>query len=169
MEIVEFGWLTADQRRELEGGERDPFDAAGVSLRYRPKERHVALRDERGRLVASTGLVIADVEVEGERFPVVGVGGVIVEAGHRGRGLGREVVEAALAKARTLGPRFALLFCHESRAGLYRKVGFARVTAGVSVQQDGGYAPMPLHTMWRALRADARWPNGPVLLHSLPF
>jgi predicted N-acetyltransferase YhbS len=169
MEIVEFGRLSADQRRELEGDEHDPFDFAGVSLHYRPKERHVALRDERGRLVASTGMVLADVEVQGERFPVVGVGGVIVEAGHRGRGLAREVVEAALAKARTLGPQFALLFCHEDRAGLYRKLGFARVTAAVSVRQDGGYAPMPQHTMWRALRADARWPDGPVLLHSLPF
>ncbi len=46
MEVVEFGRLTAAQRRELEGDEEDPFDAAGFTLRYRPKERHVGLRDD---------------------------------------------------------------------------------------------------------------------------
>jgi predicted N-acetyltransferase YhbS len=169
MEIVEFSRLSPDKRRELEGDEQDPFDAARVTLRYRAKERHVALKNEHGRLVASAGMVVVDVEVDGERFPVVGIGGVIVEAGHRGRGLAREVVQAALLRAGALGPEFALLFCHEDRAGLYRKLGFARVVGEVSVEQPGGRARMPQHTMWRALGAQARWPEGTVVVHSLPF
>ena len=147
----------------------DPFDAAGSTLAYQPKERHVGIQDDRGRLVASTGMLVVDVEVQAQRFSVVGFGGVIVRADHRGRGLGMEVVQAALAKARTLGPAFALLFCHEDRAGLYRKLGFAEIISEVVVKQPDGCAPMPDHTMWQALRSHATWPDGAVIVHSLPF
>jgi predicted N-acetyltransferase YhbS len=169
MEIVEFGLLSPERRAELEGDEADPFDAAGATLRYRRKERHVAVRDEHGRLVASTGLVLVEVEVAEERFPVVGLGGVIVAAAHRGRGLAREVIGAALARAAELGPALALLFCHDDRAGLYRKLGFADVEAEVRVRQPDGYAPMRDRTMWRALRPGANWPPGELVIHSLPF
>ena len=169
VEIVEFGSLTAAQRSELEGDEQDPFDTRGITLQYRSKDRHVGLRDDLGRLVASTGLLVAEVQVDRERFPVVGFGGVIVTARQRGRGLGRQVVEAALSTAGGLGPAFALLFCHEDRAGLYRKLGFAEVSEEVVVRQPVGYAPMPQRTMWRPLRPNACWPPGSVVVHSLPF
>ncbi len=169
MEIVEFGPLTPELRAELEGDELDPFDAAGETLQYRRKEQHVALRDDVGRLIASTGMLVVEVEVGGERFPVAGIGGVIVNAGYRSRGFARTVVEAAVVKARTLGPAFAILFCHADRAGLYRRLEFTEVTSEVLVEQPGGYAPMPQQTMWRALRAGAAWPDGPATLHSLPF
>lgn len=169
MEIVEFGALTAEKRSQLEGDEQDPFGSRGITLRYRPKDRHVGLRDDRGRLVASTGMVVVEVEVDRKRFPVVGLGGVIVTAQYRGRGMGREVVQAALAKAASLGPAFAVLFCHEDRAGLYRRLGFAEIMAEVVVQQPTGYAPMPQQTMWRPLRVNAQWPVGKLVVHSLPF
>lgn len=169
VEIVEFGPLTDALRRELEGDERDPFDARGITLHFQPKDRHVGLRDDMGRLVASTGLVLVEVEVGRERFPVVGLGGVIVNAQHRGRGLGRQVVQAALTKATKLGPAFALLFCHEDRAGLYRKLGFSLVDAEVVVWQSAGYASMSQQTMWRPLHGAREWPPGGVVVHSLPF
>jgi predicted N-acetyltransferase YhbS len=168
MELVEFGRLTAEQRAQLEGDESDPFGGAGDTLVYRPKERHVALSDG-GRLVASTGRVSAEVEVAGERFPVVGIGGVIVNAAFRGRGLARRVVEEALARARTEGPDFALLFCFADRAGLYEKLGFVAVDAPVSVEQPDGSAQVKQLTMWRALREGAVWPAGPVTIRSHPF
>jgi predicted N-acetyltransferase YhbS len=169
MQIVEFGRLRPAQRAQLEGDEEDPFDAAGSTLEFRRKEQHVALRDDGGRLVASTGMVVVDVQVGEERFSVVGIGGVIVNAVHRGRGLAREVVEAALARARTLGPAFALLFCHSDRAGLYRRLGFAELDLPVRVKQPAGFAVIGQHTMWRALHPGASWPPGPVIVHSLPF
>ena len=169
METVEFGRLTAHHRRELEGAELDPFDSAGITLRYRPKEQHIALQDESGALVASTGMLIVDVEVEGVGFPVVGFGGVIVRASHRGRGLGREIVQAAVARACTLGPAFAMLFCHDDRAGLYRKLGFVDVGGVVLVEQPDGIATMPQRTMWLALRPGATWPPGGLVVNSLPF
>ena len=169
MELAEFGSLTQELRHQLEGDEEDPFDSAGIGLEYRSKESHVGLKDEHGSLVASTGMLVVEVEVRGARFEVVGLGGVIVSARHRGRGLGLQVMQAALAKATTLGPAFAMLFCHKDRAGLYRRLGFAEVIEEVTVQQPGGIAPMPQQTMWRALRHGAQWPDGPVVVHSLPF
>lgn len=169
MQIVEFGRLREEQRAELEGDEDDPFDDAGSIVHYQPKERHVGIQDDRGRLVASTGMLVVEVEVRDRRFPVVGFGGVIVRADHRGRGLGREVVRAALAKARTLGPAFGLLFCHEDRTGLYQKLGFAEIVSEVIVKQPDGYAPTPDRTMWQALHSRATWPDGAVIVHDLPF
>jgi predicted N-acetyltransferase YhbS len=169
MEMVELGPLTAEQKAELEGDELDPFDAAGFTLSYRPKERHLALVDDDGRLVASAGLVVADVEVGGERFPVVGIGGVIVRAAYRGRGLARRVVEAALDGARGTGPTRAMLFCHPDRMGLYERLGFVEITSPVSVQQPDGVERMPQRAMWRPLSEGTAWPPGPVALQSLPF
>lgn len=170
MEVVEFGLLTDELRAELEGDEADPWDGARVPpLRWRAKEHHVALRGDDGRLIASAGLLTADVDVGDLLFPVVGLGGVIVNRAHRGRGLSLRVVEAALAKAATLGPEFVVLFCHEDRMGLYRRFGFEDVRADVLVDRDGDRIVMPMHMMWRALTADARWPEGRVELHGPPF
>lgn len=169
LELVELGPLTQKQRAELEGDEPDPWDAAGSTLAFRPKERHVALRDNHGRLVAVAGIVLADVEAGGESFPVVGLGGVIVNVAHRGRGLARRVVTAALAHAEKLGPEFMLLFCHADRVGLYRKLGFAELDSTVTVEQPGGAIEMPMRSMWRALRPGASWPQGGVAVRGLPF
>lgn len=169
MRLIEFGPLTDGRRSELEGDEDDPFGSRGNPLLYGPKDLHVALEDEAGRLVAATGIVVAEVEVGEQRFPVVGLGGVIVNQDHRGRGLGRRVVEAALRKAETLGPAFALLFCDQNRVGLYRKLGFAEVGEEVVVEQPTGPAPMHQRTMWRALREGSHWPPGRVVVRGLPF
>ncbi|HWH10851.1 MAG TPA: GNAT family N-acetyltransferase [Solirubrobacteraceae bacterium] len=169
MDVIDFGGLTDSQRADLEGDEPDPFDAAGSTLRYRPKDRHVGIRGDDGRLVASAGLVVAEVEVAGQRFPVVGLGGVIVNAGHRGRGLARQIVGAAMARARGMGPAFVVLFCHADRLGLYERLGFTELGSPVSVQQAGGIEKMPQRTMVQALRPGSSWPDGPVAIHSLPF
>ncbi|HEY5318793.1 MAG TPA: GNAT family N-acetyltransferase [Solirubrobacteraceae bacterium] len=169
MDIVEFGPLTQELRAELEGDEEDPFDIAGVALQFRPKERHVALRDGDGRLIASTGMLVVEAEVGDQRIPIVGLGGVIVNSEHRGRGLARRVVRAALERGRAMGPSFALLFCLPSRAGLYERLGFETLPPPVTVEQPAGIEEMPLGAMWHALAAGAEWPAGPVALRSLPF
>ena len=84
MEIVDLASPSDEQRAELEGDERD----RSVRLEVPVKGRHVALRDG-DQLVASAGLTTTEVEVAGQRFAVVGVGGVIVNAEHRGGGLAR--------------------------------------------------------------------------------
>ena len=168
MKIVDLGRLTDEERAELEGDECDPFDAAGVTLQFRPKDRHVALRDG-GRLVASAGLTATDVEIAGRRFAVVGLGGVIVNADYRGSGLARRVVEAALIRAAGTGLPFVLLFCHQDRAGLYERLGFVTIASPVSVKQPQGYEPMTQRAMSKALEAGVSWPPGNVTVHDLPF
>lgn len=168
-QLVELGELTDSDWAQLQGDEDDPFDEAGAALQFRSKERHLVLRDDDGRLIASAGLTLAEVEVSGVRFPVVGIGGVIVNAAHRGRGLARTVVSAALDRARGTGPEFAVLFCHPDRAGLYVRLGFQLIDGRVLVRQPHGYAPMTRRTMWHALRTGARWPTGPPVIHTLPF
>ena len=162
--------MTGAQRAELEGGEEHPFGTEGIELVWRSKERHVMVRDDAGRLLASTGLLVVQVSAgDVAPFEVVGVGGVIVAPGQRGQGLSRVVVEAALGLAASMGPAFAILFCREAVAGLYGKLGFERVEPPVHVLQPSGEAVMPLVTMWRALREDVAWPPGAVLVHSEPF
>lgn len=170
MEVVEFGPLTDVQWAELEGDEVDPFDAAGTSLHWRSKDRHVALRGPDGRLVASAGLVVAEIQVDQSAVvPVVGIGGVIVSAPYRGQGLGDRIIVEALGRAATLGPAIAMLFCHRDRAGLYARHGFVEIAPPVLVHQPGGPVEMPHVAMWRALREGEPIPRGDVILDGLPF
>lgn len=168
-DVVELGELSAADRAQLEGDETDPFDGAGSPVQFRAKERHVALRDTGGSLIASAGLTRSEAEVGGTRFEVVGIGGVIVNAAHRGQGLARTVVEAAVDRARAEGPDFAILFCHADRVGLYLRLGFRPITERVLVRQPHGYVPIPQRTMWRPLHDGAVWPAGPPVIHTLPF
>jgi len=169
--VVEIGRLTAIQRLELEGDEPDPFGVAHLGpIDSRRKERHVVVPDAEGRLIASVGMLIAGVEVGGsERFEVVGIGGVIVAPTHRGQGLSSVVLNAALSRAATLGPRRAMLFCHERLTGLYRRFGFQLLPSPVRVQQHESTMDMPQLAMWRPLDDGADWPDGAVVLPGLPF
>jgi predicted GNAT family N-acyltransferase len=170
MEVIEFGELTDAYRAELEGDEDDPFDGRGTELSWRRKERHVALRVPDGRLLASAGLLLAEIRVDdGPVTPVVGIGGVIVAAAHRGQGLADRVIAEALRRAATLGPEIVILFCHRNRAGLYVRHQFVEIPPPVLVQQPDDFAEIPQVAMWRALREGVPLPGGRVRLLSLPF
>ena len=125
-----------------------------------------------GRMIACAGLLVADVEVAGVTFPVVGVGGVIVTHTRRGEGLAR-TRDGGRARARgdTSAPTCALLFCRPDRAGLYAQARLRhdarRRSRSASPRARG--AAMPLDTMWRPLRDGATWPDGPVVVPGLPF
>jgi predicted GNAT family N-acyltransferase len=170
VDVVEFGSLTPQLRGELEGDEVDPFDGAGSTLQWRPKDRHVGLRGPDGRLLASTGLVQAGLEAgDGLVTEVVGIGGVIVAAAFRGQGLGSRVIVEALRVAAGFGPPAVILFCHRNRVGLYVRHGFLELAPPVLVSQPDGFAEIPLVTMWRALRDGVDPPQGPIRVLSLPF
>jgi predicted GNAT family N-acyltransferase len=169
LELVEFGALSEAQRAELEGDEVDPFGVVGNTLAWRKKDRHVALRGPEGRLVASAGLVLAEVQVGNVEVPVVGIGGVIVSARHRGQGLSTQVIREVLDRAAEMGPALAMLFCQTDRVGLYLRHGFAEVARPVIVEQPDGVVEIPQVTMWRSLREGAAFPDGPVRLRGLPF
>jgi GNAT superfamily N-acetyltransferase len=170
LEVLDLARLSEDQRAELQAGEEDPFDAASNTLRWRPKDRHVVLRGADGKLIASAGLVLGDLQVgDGPSMPFVGLGGVFVTAASRGRGLGSRIIGEAIRRAEELGPDLVLLFCHADRAGLYERRGFVTIAPPVLVEQPDGYVESPLIAMWRRLRGDPALPTGPVTVHSLPF
>jgi GNAT superfamily N-acetyltransferase len=169
MEVVHVADVSDAEGDELYDGEDDPYGGVGGGIRWRHKELHTVGRIG-GRMVGHVGLTVALAEVERTPFAVVGVGGVLVARRERGRGRLRPVLEAALARAETLGPRFALLFCAARNEWLYERYGFRALADPVTVDQpDDGTAVMPTAAMWRPLAAGAAWPPGPVRLRSLPF
>lgn len=160
--------LTPAQHAELQAGEADPWETWTDDIQWRPKDLHTVRRREDGRLVASVGLVVADVIVGAETFQVAGVGGVIVSQDERGRGHLRPTLNAALERAATLADR-ALLFCSSELAPMYASFGFREVEAPVYAAQPVGERRMPSVAMWAPLREGATWPAGDVRLPELPF
>jgi predicted GNAT family N-acyltransferase len=169
VELIEFGRLSEEQYAELVGDEADPWGAGGDDLAWRPKDRHVGLRGDDGRLVAAAGLVVVEVRFgEQPPIPVVGLGGVIVTAAYRGRGLGRRVITEALERAEEMGPEIAMLFCRAENVGLYRRHDFAEMPEPVFVDQP--YGPVEIsEAMWRPLREGAPLPEGIAKVNGLPF
>jgi predicted N-acetyltransferase YhbS len=160
---------TREARDELYDGEARPFGGDTQQLGWRDKELHTVGRLD-GRVVSHVALTVAIVEVAGTPFAVVGVGGVLVARSQRGRGRLRPVLEAALQRAETLGPERALLFCAQTRVGMYARFGFARIGEPVTIDRPGGGTrEFPEATMWRPLRPGVEWPPGPVRLRGLPF
>ncbi|MGW3075937.1 MULTISPECIES: GNAT family N-acetyltransferase [unclassified Kitasatospora] len=158
------------EQEEVLGPGKDPYGVAYTGLTFRPKEIHFGIRAADGRLVAHAGLVPLPLTAGGTDLTVMGVGGVCVAPDRRRGGLAQAVVGAALDHARTLGHRYALLFCRPPLAAFYRGLGFREVVRGVTVEQpEGRLAEMPLRTMWAPLVAGAGWPEGPVRLRSLPM
>ena len=100
VELVELGALTAQDWADLVADEPEPFGPVGAGLKWRPKDRHVALRLDDGRLVAVAGAVVAEVAVaDVSAFDVVGIGGVIVTRPRRGQGLLERLMDPLLRLA----------------------------------------------------------------------
>ncbi|MCK7621760.1 GNAT family N-acetyltransferase [Streptomyces sp. RS10V-4] len=146
----------------------DPFGVSATGLTWLPKEEHFGIRLD-GRLVAHAGLRRVPVALGGAETEVIGVGGVAVAPDLRGRGLARRAVEAALAHARTMGPRHALLFCRPPLVARYARLGWREVPGDVWVEQPTGSVRMPLHSLWTPLQEGAAWPPGTARLRSLPM
>jgi predicted GNAT family N-acyltransferase len=171
VELVELGALTEADWADLLAGEQDAFGPIGAGLAWRPKDRHVALRADDGRLVAAAGVVVAAVEVARvERFDVVGVGSLIVTRALRGQGLMSSLFGPLWELVRSAGPERAMLFCRRELVAFYhRRLAFAEIAAPVWADQPQGRVRMPLAAMWRAVHDGVRWPAGRVDVRGLPF
>ena len=150
----------------LAAGEHDPFGAEDNELTWRAKTHHT-VHYEGERPIGHVGLIVAPIQAGGEAFDVVGVGGVIITRSHRGQGLLRPLLDAALA--RDLGPERALLWCSRANAAIYARFGFIEIDAPVTVQQPTGPLEVSFPTMWKPLRSGVTWPTGPVTVPDLPF
>ena len=168
VELLADDTLGQERFDEINGDVHDPFETDGLGLKWADKKVHYVVRAN-GRLVAHAGLVDVPVTVGGRDFDTAGLGTVIVSAEHRGNGLARTVVGAAMEHARREGHAYGLLFCLESRVGLYERLGWRPVDGEVTVEQPEGPVVMSLRTMWLPLQEDAEWPAGAVRLRSLPM
>jgi predicted N-acetyltransferase YhbS len=155
-----------DDWAALVADEHDPFGMEDSDVVWRDKTLHT-VRYDGERPVGHVGLVVVPVQAGDETFDVVGVGGVIVSQSHRGQGVLRPLLEAALA--RDLGPARALLWCSTANAAIYARFGFEQIEAPVTVEQPSGPYVMPMPTMWKPLRAGVTWPAGDVKVPGLPF
>jgi GNAT superfamily N-acetyltransferase len=81
-----------------------------------------------GAVACSMKLFSLPVELDGRPALVAGVGAVFTHPGRRGRGLALELVEGALARARTLGHEAALLMS-EIGGDYYARIGFGVLPA----------------------------------------
>jgi predicted GNAT family N-acyltransferase len=170
LELVELGPLTEQDWTDLVENEREPFGPMGAGLEWRPKDRHVALRAQDGRLVAVAGAVVAAVTIADKlRMEVVGIGSVMVRRPLRGQGLMSRLVVPLRRLAEGMGPDQAMLFCRPGLVELYRGLGYVEIAAPVWADQPQGRIEMPQVAMWQALRTGAEWPPGRVDVRGPPF
>ena len=171
MELVELHEMPLAQWQEL--GAEEPGAWGGgptESWAWREKERHLALIDPDGRILAVAEAVLVELTVAGAgSFPVVGIGGVFVRGSERGRGLMHRVVEELLGGAREMGPERAMLFCRAHLVPVYASFGFTEILDPVWVEQPDGPVKMPMGSMWLALHGRPGWPLGRVDVQGLPF
>lgn len=169
VEVIELDEMTPAAYEGLVDGEDDPWDTGALEVEWAPKTGHVGLVDD-GALIGHAGwIVTTTVDGSGAERPVVGLGGVLLHRDRRGRGLGRVLVEGAMARMRTCGPPDGLLFCLPARARFYADMGWQPVDGAVTCEQPSGVITMPLTTRWVALGPDARPPTPPLHVAGLPF
>jgi len=170
MQIVELGRLSMRDWAQLVQGEREPFGETCADFEFRPKDRHVGIRDSEGMLVAAGGWSLVDVEVDGHgRFEVIGVGALIVRQDLRGSGLAQPIMDRMRELMAETGVERRLLLCEPHLEPLYARRGYRRIDDSVWVDQPTGSVRWPLRTMWRPVQPSADWPAGVLRIQGLPF
>lgn len=170
LQIVELGPLSMRDWGDLVEGERDPFGDTCAGFVFRPKDHHVGIRDGDGRLLAAGGWSLVHVEVDGHgRFPVIGLGALIVRHELRGSGLGGAIMERLRDRIAETGIACRMLLCESHLVELYTRWAYTPIEEPVWVEQPTGPVRWPLHAMWRPNLPGASWPAGTVRVHGLPF
>lgn len=168
MEITEPSIFSAGEAALLSDGVADPYGTDHLAISWAPKNHHV-LFSETGRLVAHAGYLLIEVEADGVRTPGVGLGSVMVQPSLRGQGIGARLVQETTSRMGTVGRPFALLFCRDIRLPFYERMGWRRVGAEVTVEQEHGLLTMPLLTCWFSFDQDCHPPIERLRVLGPPF
>ena len=169
VELVDLPRFGPDEYAQIVDGELDPFGTEHLAIEWGPKTDHVGLKDD-DRLIGHAGWVRADMKVAtGKPIEVLGLGGVMLHRGYRGRGVGRVLVEGAMQQMEGQGTTIAILFCRPERMRFYGDLGWHPLVDSVTVGQPGGPIVMPLRTCWLALADGAIVPSGDLEFPGLPF
>lgn len=170
MQVVDLGRLSMRDWAQLVEGELDPFGSVCAGLEFRAKDHHAVIRDRDGRLLAAGGWSIVEVEVDGSgRFPVVGLGALIVRHDLRGSGLGAPIMDRLREQIAETGLAYRMLLCEPRLEPLYARRGDRPIEAPVWVEQPLGPVRWPLRALWAPLVSDEPWPQGAVRIQALPF
>lgn len=155
-------------RVELAEGEIDPFGIEKAGLTFAHKEQFViAFSDDRP--VAAAGWLARDVRVGSRTVAAAGLGGVLVRASRRGRGLCRLVVSEAMRVAAAAGRTHGILLCDPRFEPLYAHLGWVLIAEEVTFNDSEARRQVwPVVAMTRPL-TDEPWPRGKVYLAGLPF
>jgi predicted N-acetyltransferase YhbS len=169
VEVVELNTFGPDEYGQIVDGEKDPYGTDHLGMDWREKSGHVALVEE-GRIIAHAGWVPADIgAATGERFQVVGLGGVMVHRDHRGDGLGQQLVAAAMERMARLGLSVGMLFCRTERVPFYERLGWYPRDQRVTADQPSGPVEVPLVTCWTPLLDGGSLPDSALHVEGLPF
>jgi hypothetical protein len=162
------GPLPESLRAQLSEGEADPSGIAGAGLTFAPKE-HFVIAFAGEQALASAGWLARDVRVDGDSVAAAALGGVLVRASCRGRGLSRVVSSEAMSGAARAGRTHGILLCKPQVEPLWAHLGWTEIRSQVTFTDlDGEPRRWPLAAMVRPLR-DQPWPSGDVDLAGLPF
>jgi GNAT superfamily N-acetyltransferase len=169
VELIDLPDFGPDDFAKMVDGEADPFATADLDIEWREKTGHVGLTDK-GRLIGHAGWVAIQVATPaGQSTDVVGLGGVMLHRDFRGRGAGRQVVLAAMARMAELGGSIGMLFCLPQRLRFYQDLGWFRIDQAVTADQPTGSILMPMVTCWTPLVEGATLPATDLHVQGLPF
>ncbi|MFF2651946.1 GNAT family N-acetyltransferase [Streptomyces sp. NPDC058045] len=161
-------------------GATAPDEEEGLLLRHGPgwgggelglvraELEHTLTAVEGGRPVGSLGWLVRDMSFDGVPRRVVGVGGVLVDPAHRGRGIGRTMLGVAVEHGREAGAGTAMLLCRPEWVPLCTRLGWRELAAPVTFRRPTGSPLSPLTTMTYDL-AELPRPTVGVDLLGLPF
>jgi predicted N-acetyltransferase YhbS len=169
VELIDLPVFGPGEFDRIVGGTRDAFGTDHLGIEWLEKSHHVGLMDD-GLLVGHAGWVASSVQTAGRQVvEVLGLGGVIMHADYRGRGVGAQLVEGAMHRMSASGVGVGMLFCRPERLAFYGRLGWLPITDPVRVGQPGGSIVMPLRTCWTPLAEGSELPGGTLDLRGLPF
>jgi glucosamine-phosphate N-acetyltransferase len=115
-------------------GGLNPREARKIFLTIRRNPFHhilVAVASD-GRVLGATTLLVEQKFIHNGSL-VGHIEDVVVSKGEQGKGIGKAVVKAAVAKARDLGCYKCILNCKDELTGFYEKLGFRRSEVGMRI------------------------------------
>jgi RimJ/RimL family protein N-acetyltransferase len=158
---------SSDDTAALRDGLPDPSGVNGLGVVWADKQ-HTLTAVSRGRPVASAGWLLRDMAFDGVPRRAAGLGGVLVDPAHRGRGIARTVISVAVEHARASGAETMILLCRPELVPLCTELGWNRLSVPVTFRQPDGPRTPPLTSMIYDL-ANLPRPTISVDLRGLPF
>jgi GNAT superfamily N-acetyltransferase len=121
-------------------------------------------------LVGGIGILKRTILVNGEKWDVGGISGVIVRKAWRGRGISKRMTKEASDFIRgQLKADFGLLFCWHELIPLYQECGWNLIRTKTIFSQSTGKLTHPRDFLMMQELSGKKWSRGEVDLNGLPW